>query len=73
MVAKFPVLPVSATVAGVGKVDDGIEGGPSGASKLVQDGSVVMGVFNLFVLLLLGSPRPQVLVGALEALLEPCW
>ena len=35
-------------------------GGPSGVALLVQDGSVVTMVFNL-VVLLLGSPRLQVL------------
>ena len=57
-VAKLPVLPVSATVAGI--FDGATKGGPSGVSLLVQDGSVVTMVFNL-VVLLLGSPRPQVL------------
>ena len=72
MVAKLPVLPVSATVAGGAGVSDGIKGGPSGVVRLVQDDSVVMVVFNLIVLLLLGSPRPQVLVVAPAVLLAPC-
>ena len=51
MLAKLPVLPVSATVAGGAGVDDGTKGGPSGTSRLVQDDSVVMVVFNLAALL----------------------
>ena len=60
MVAKLPVLPVSAMVAGIVEGDGGTMGGPSGATLIVQDGSVVTMVFNLMVLLL-GSPPPQVL------------
>ena len=60
IVAKLPVLPVSAIVAGTVGGDGVTEGGPSGVSLLVQDGSVVIVVFCL-VALLLGSPRPQVL------------
>ena len=60
MVAKLPVLPVSAMVAGIVAGDGGTMGGPSGATLIVQDGSVVTMVFNLMVLLL-GSPPRQVL------------
>jgi hypothetical protein len=58
IVAKLPVLPVSATVAGNG--EGGTMGGPSGVSVLVQGGSELTVVFN-FSDLLLGSPHPQVL------------
>ena len=54
IVAKLPVLPVSAIVGGEGVT----EGRPSGVLRLVQDGSVVIVVLSL-VVLLLGSPRPQ--------------
>ena len=54
IVAKLPVLPVSAIVGGGGVM----EGGPSGVLRLVQDGSVAIMVLSL-VALLLGSPRPQ--------------
>ena len=54
IVAKLPVLPVSAKVGG----DGVMEVGPSGVLRLVQDGSVVIMVLSL-VALLLGSPRPQ--------------
>ena len=58
IVAKLPVLPVSATVAGNVGGDGVTEGGPGGVSLLVQDGSVVIVVLSLAALLL-GSPRPQ--------------
>ena len=58
IVAKLPVLPVSAMVVDVGSDDGGAVGGPSGDSKLVQDGLVIPVVFNLIVLLL-GSPLSQ--------------
>ena len=57
---KITVLPVSAMVAGIVGGDGETMGGPSGATLIVQDGSVVTMVFNL-VVLLLGSPRSQVL------------
>ena len=60
IVAKLPVLPVSAMVVGIVDGEGGTVGGPSGATLIVQDGSVVTMVFNL-VVLLLGSPRPHVL------------
>ena len=47
-------------VAGIVGGDGETTGGPSDATLMVQDGSVVTVVFNL-VVLLLGSPRPQVL------------
>ena len=52
IVAKLPVLPVSAIVAGTVGGDGVTEGGPSGVSLLVQDGSVVIVVFSLVALLL---------------------
>jgi hypothetical protein len=60
IVAKLPVLPVSAIVAGIVGQDGVTEGGPSGVSLIVQAGSVLTLVFNL-VIILLGSPRHQVL------------
>ena len=71
MVAKLPVLPVSATVAVTGGVGgasgmaSGTKGEPSGVAQRVQDGFVLTVVFDLGMVLVLGSPLPQVLVALL--------